>query len=306
MATGVTGAIGMALLKVLLREGAEVYVICRPESKRINRLYGLEGIHLIECELSQLKEIKKSEIGSIDVFYHLGWDGTFGNERNNMYLQNKNVEWTLDAVCLAERLDCRIFVGAGSQAEYGRAEGVLKADTPVFPENGYGIAKLCAGQMSRVLCRSKGIKHIWTRILSIYGPYDREDTMVMSAIRKLLRNEKVSFTKAEQMWDYLYSEDAGEVLYLLSEMGQDGNTYVIGSGTVKPLAEYIYKIRDAAAGNARLGIGEIPYADKQVMYLCADIKPLENEIGFAPKYSFEQGIKKTVAWVKEECRNEKN
>lgn len=96
--------------------------------------------------------------------------------------QLQNIQYTLDAVELASRIGCKKFVGAGSQAEYGRVEGVLSASTPVFPENGYGIAKLCAGQMSRILCEQKQIEHIWTRILSIYGPYDGENTMIMSSI----------------------------------------------------------------------------------------------------------------------------
>ena len=36
-----------------------------------------------------------------------------------MYIQNKNVEYTLDAVYLAKRFGCDTFIGAGSQAEYG-------------------------------------------------------------------------------------------------------------------------------------------------------------------------------------------
>ena len=56
----------------------------------------------------------------------------------------------MDAVNLAHRLGCEFFIGAGSQAEYGRVEGKLNAQVPTNPENGYGMAKLCAGQMSRV------------------------------------------------------------------------------------------------------------------------------------------------------------
>lgn len=91
-----------------------------------------------------------------------------------MYLQNYNVIYALDAVELAHCCGCRTFVGAGSQAEYGRFEGKLRPDTPAFPENGYGMAKLCAGEMTRIQAHKYGIKHIWARILSVYGPYDRK------------------------------------------------------------------------------------------------------------------------------------
>ena len=52
--------------------------------------------------------------------------------------------------------------------------------------------------------------------------------------------------------------------------------------------------------NAELGIGEIPYAPKQVMYLCADISELTVDTGFVPKYTFEEGIQETIEWYKRE------
>ena len=80
-----------------------------------------------------------------------------------MHLQNKNVEYALDAVEAAKRFGCHTFIGAGSQAEYGRVEGLLKPDTPTFPEMGYGIAKLCAGHMTRKHAYQLGMNHIWVR-----------------------------------------------------------------------------------------------------------------------------------------------
>lgn len=65
--------------------------------------------------------------------------GTFGNSRNNMYGQNLNVKYALDAVEAAFALGCDTFIGAGSQAEYGRYEGSLNESVPAFPENGYGL-----------------------------------------------------------------------------------------------------------------------------------------------------------------------
>jgi nucleoside-diphosphate-sugar epimerase len=233
-----------------------------------------------------------------DVFYHFSWDGTFGESRNDLYTQNFNVKCALDAVKAAQEMGCNTFIGAGSQAEYGRFEGKLNASTPAFPENGYGIAKLCAGQMTRLECEKRGLRHIWTRVLSVYGPYDGSATMVMSTIGKLLRGEKPSCTAGEQMWDFLYTGDAGRAFYLLGESGIAGKTYCIGSGNARPLREYIEKIRDAVNLQAQIGFGDVPYSEKQVMYLCADISDLTADTGFLPEYTFEQGIRETVDWVK--------
>lgn len=296
--TGPTGAIGIALIEHCIQQNVEVYALCRRGSKRRERIPKHPLVHVVECNLEEMRNLTTADIPTMDVFYHLGWDATIGDGRNDMYLQLKNVQYTLDATELADRLGCQAFVGAGSQAEYGRFQGNLNGQTPTFPENGYGIAKLCAGQMSRVQCQKHGIKHIWTRILSVYGPYDSEKTMIYTTIQKLLNGERPLLTKGEQKWDYLYCEDAARALFLLGERGKTNKIYCIGSGMAIPLIKYIQILRDKINPKAELGIGEIPYGAKQVMYLCADISELTEDTGFLPKVSFDEGIENTIQWMK--------
>lgn len=302
--TGATGMIGAALAAYLLEQGIEVTALIRKNSKKAGRLLDKPGLRKIELDLAELSEEEALMASGLldrqqDAFFHLGWDGTFGNCRNDMYLQNNNIRYTLDAVRLAHRLGCSVFVGAGSQAEYGRTDQKLSALTPAFPENGYGIAKLAAGQMSRILCQSLGMRHEWTRILSIYGPYDTENTMVMSAIRKLSSKEIPEFSKGEQLWDYLYVKDAVRAFYLISEKGIDGAIYPLGSGRPRRLSEYILAIRDSIDKEAQVSLGAVPYSKNQVMYLCADISGLTKDTGFVPAYTFEEGIKETVQWYRQ-------
>lgn len=294
--TGPTGAIGMALIQCLTDNGIDVVAVVRPGSARADRIRESEHVSVVYCDLKELDRLPSLIEGGADVFYHFAWDGTFGDSRNNMYLQNNNVKYALDAVDAAYELGCKTFIGAGSQAEYGRYEGDLNASVPAFPENGYGIAKLCAGQMTRIACQQKGIRHIWTRILSIYGPYDGDKTMVSSTIIKLMNSEKPSCTKGEQMWDYLYSKDAARAFMMLADGGVDGRVYCLGGGIARPLKDYINLIRDAVGNDVEIGFGDIPYSDKQVMHLCADIKELTKDTGFTPIYTFEQGIGETVGW----------
>lgn len=308
--TGPTGVIGHALVEYLELKGVQVIAVVRGDSKRKDCIYESDNIIKVECSLNELEKLPQkirkavknknwSDEQQIDVFYHFAWDGTFGDSRNDMYMQNRNVTYALDAVNAASELGCKTFIGAGSQAEYGRYEGKLNANTPAFPENGYGIAKFCAGQMTQIQCEKKGLNHIWTRILSVYGPYDGSETMIMSMIRKILKGERASCTKGEQMWDYLYSKDAAKMMYLLGNRGVGGKTYCLGSGTERPLKEYIEIIRDAINPNAIVGFGDIEYSEKQVMYLCADIQELVVDTGYLADYTFEMGIKETVAWYKE-------
>lgn len=301
--TGATGAVGMALISELERQGAQITVLCREGSQRSRYIKENARVRKVDCSLDKMNTLTLD--GKHDVFFHLAWDGTTGAARNDMYLQNLNVKYTLDAVDLANRLGCSAFVFVGSQAEYGRVADKLSSSTPTFPENGYGMAKLCAGQMSRGMCKKLGIKHVHARILSVYGEYDGEGSLVMSTVRKLCDGEKTSFTAGEQTWDYMYSGDAAKALVAIALKGRDGGIYCLGSGGARPLREYIEKIREAVGVEASLGFGEIPYAEGQVMYLVADTSELTRDTGYVPSTAFEDGIKKTVEWYKKKRSSEK-
>jgi len=294
--TGPTGTIGIALIKKYIDRGAEVLALCRKGSKGIAHIPSHPNIRIIEANLDEYKMLEIS--GSYDVFYHLAWMSTIGESRNDVYAQHHNTQFTLDAVQLAHRLQCHTFIGAGSQAEYGRSATSINAQTPTFPENGYGIAKLCAGQLSRILCEQLQIRHIWTRILSVYGPYDDENTMITSTLTKMVMNKELQFTAGEQVWDFIYSEDAGEILYRLALYGESGQIYCIGSGQGRPLRAFIEEMRDLIMPNQVLSFGQIPYGENQVMYLVADLTDLEEILGDFLFTPFSEGIMQTLEDVK--------
>lgn len=299
--TGPTGAIGHALIDICLENNIEVLAICHKGSQRTKTLPHNTLLKIIEINNDEYISFANSydgNLGKYDVFYHFAWGYTIGEGRNDVNQQCLNIQYAVDAVNLANSLGCTVFVGAGSQAEYGRVEGLLKPDTPVNPENGYGAAKLCAGQLTRIRCRQLGIRHIWSRILSVYGPYDGESTMIISSLRKMLQNEDVMLTEGEQLWDYIYCKDAANALYLLGLKGADGKTYVIGNGKADKLKNYIYTMKKMTSSDSELKFGAIPYSDKQVMYLCADISQLSEDTGFEPLVSFEDGINETVKYLK--------
>lgn len=302
--TGPTGTIGMALINQCITQKIEVLALCKKGSEHIQRIPASEFVQVVECNLDELTHF--SDERRYDVFYHFAWDGTQGDFRNDAELQARNIQYTLDAVGLAHRLGCQTFIGAGSQAEYGRFEGTLTPKTPVFPENEYGKAKLNAGLTSRERCHQLGMKHIWVRILSVYGPYDDENTMVMSTITKILQGETPSCTEGEQVWDYIYSEDAANALFLLGEKGIDGKVYCLGSGEAKPLKMYINIIRSIINREAKIAFGAIPYSERQVMHLCANIDDLIADVGFSPRISFEEGIQRTIQSIHDKSKEKQD
>lgn len=288
--TGATGAVGTALVRELIENNIETLVLCREGSSRIQQIPKHPLVTLRYCSLDQLAFIENDTGKTFDVFYHLAWEGTTGVARNDMYLQHRNARYALDAVDAAHRFGCKKYIGAGSQAEYGRVDGVLRSDTPTFPETGYGIAKLCAGQMSREQAHQLGMEHNWVRILSVYGPNDGEQSVVMYTINKLKNHEIPQFTKGEQIWDYLYSDDAGRAFRLIGEKGIDGKVYVLGSGKAKPLGKYLEDIRNIVNPTGEIALGAIPYGDKQIMFLQADITELVRDTAWQPSMDFKNGI----------------
>ncbi len=311
--TGGTGMLGIALTDYALRQDCDITILARSDSERIENIPASERVHTVCCDISRLQTIDSRLEAHYDAFYHLGWQGTTGEAREDMFLQNLNVRYTLDAVELARRKGCEVFIGTGSQAEYGRVSGGRSATgepascrltpaTPANPETGYGMAKLCAGQMSRALCRRYGIRHIWFRILSVYGPCDNANSMIMSGIRAMLAGQSPQYTKGEQMWDYLYCRDAARALWLAARKGRDGAVYCLGSGQARPLKEFILAIWRQMGMSGEPRFGSLPYSENQVMYLCADISELSKDLGFEPEYSFEEGIRETIAW----CRGREN
>lgn len=295
--TGPTGAIGMALINNCIQNSINVLAICHKGSKRIAQIPKSPYVRIIEANLDEYEGIDASKVvdEKCDLFIHLAWNGTFGDTRNDVGFQADNIKYSLEAVNLAARLGCTVFVGAGSQAEYGKVSEPLRPDTPTFPENGYGVAKLAAGNLTRIRCEQLGIKHIWTRILSVYGPFDGNYTMVMGTLIKMLAGEKTHFTEGKQIWNYLFSEDAAKMILWLAQNGDDGKVYCLGSNEARPLREYIEIMYKQTGSKAELGFGDIPYNNGQVMCLCVAESPIK-DFEFT---SFEEGIKRTVASLKQ-------
>ena len=312
--TGPTGAIGRALINEALNKGYEVLAVVHRDSTRADELGGIPRCQVLKLDLSEypkaIEEMEKqgirwemTEKDPESIFFHLAWEASFGEGRNDIHVQMQNVRASMEAVSFAVALGCGTFVGAGSQAEYGRVEQQpgsmfpdlsLRPETPTNPDTGYGSAKLCAGHFTRYFAEHEGLRHIWIRVLSVYGPYDRPETMISTAVSRMLQNEETEFTPSEQIWDYIYSEDAARAFLLAGEKGVSGRTYVLGSGEGHPLRWYIERIAAITGYKKEIGFGKRPYNENQVMHLVADITKLMDDTGFEPAIGFDMGIQALV------------
>lgn len=298
--TGATSLIGISLVDDLLKNGYEVVGIVRPDSKRLHRLTAHRNLHIVECDLHDIPILSDSLAHDFNTFFHLAWTDTGKGRNKDVYGQLENVRLTLDALDLSAKLGCSIFVGAGSQAEFGPKEtGPIGPLSIENPNTAYGICKLAAGNLAMLRAKELGLCCIWPRIFSIFGHNDKDLSLLNYTLRSLHEGERPSLTASTQIWDYLYCSDAAKALRLIGEKGIYGKKYCLGSGRGRPLYEYINEVKELVDPTAEIGFGEVPYNEYSLTYLVADTTELIQDTGFVPDYTFKAGLKEMIAHLTE-------
>ena len=291
LVTGATSMIGTALVTEALARETEVYALIRPDTARRSRLPASKRLHVIEMPISAWKEFAAPP--QCDAFYHFAWSGALKSLRNDAESQAVNIRYTLDAVELAHRCGARKFIASGSQAEYGRVDGVIDDDTRFAPSTAYGASKYAAGLLSAAKCADLGIIHIWGRVFSVYGPHDNAGTMLDYGIKTLLRGERAYFSAASQRWDYLYERDAGKLFYLLGERIGESRACRIARGESRPLKEYIRILAEQLHAEALCQFA--PPESPPPQSLETDTVRLFADLGYTPETPFAEGISRMIS-----------
>ena len=287
--TGATGFIGIHLIKEWLEKDVEVFAVIRPNSKNAGRIPQNDHIHIIEQRMDEYDTLPRL-IDSADYFYHLAWEGARVPFRDDTEMQKNNYKCTLMAYESAKKLGCSFFLGSGSQAEYGPTNGIIDETYPCNPTSEYGKQKLEASKELLSRAEHDGMKLIWTRLFSIYGPHDFQGTLVMSSIDKMLKDEPIKMTEGTQLWDYLYVSDAAAAMILFSEVDCDNGVYNIASGNYKPLKSFVEEIKRILNSKSKLEFGAIHYGPYGPVNLMPDSSKLR-ALGWKSIVSFNEGIR---------------
>jgi len=298
--TGATGFIGTALLQVLMQENVDVIAVVRT-ARDISRFEHFPNVRFVACDMHNYKDLPLliSE-KDIDICIHLAWDGSTGKPRADYNLQLDNTRFTLDLVEALARMNVKRFIGAGTLAE----KDVLQ----YHPNDGsvpdivstYGISKMTTHFMTKVLCINLGIEHVWCYLSNTYGVGNHTKNFINFACNLMLHGERASFTCAEQMYDFVYITDTAKALYLVSKKGKPNTAYYLGSTRPRILKEYINIIRDEIDPSIELHFGEIPFHGVPLPPEAYDCKSLIQDTGYVATVSFEEGIKQTVLWLRDE------
>jgi len=278
----------------------EVAILVRPQSDRW-RLRQVEGgyreilgdLQNLPACAGAIKEFAP------DTVINLAWWGVLNRYRNDLSQIDDNLSGNLALLRLAQEAGCRTWIGLGSQAEYGPHTAVISEEDPTRPTTLYGMTKLITNMLSQFLCNQWGMRFVWLRIFSSYGPMDDPGWMIPYLILALLRGERPALTEGTQKWDYLYAGDVAEALYLAAVNPEVEGVFNLGSGEAYSIKSIVQKIRDLIDPHLPLGFGEVPYRPDQVMHLQADNRRLREKAGWSPRVSLDEGLARTVEWYRD-------
>lgn len=289
--TGSTSFIGIHLIKIFLKQKMDykITAIVRPNSSNILRLKPFTNIDIVECDLLNIKSLLNILGSKVSIFYHLGWEGTRSDARNNIRLQKENFEISINTFNVARTLGASVFIGAGSQAEYGYNDGIITENCLPSPISEYGKAKLETYNKILELNNGKDLKIIWPRLFSVYGQYDYHNSLIMYAIKNMLSNRPIKLTNCNQNWNYLYVDDAARMLFNLGTENCFEGIYNLSSLDNRILKSYIIELKEIIGSKSQLLFGNLSLQKSDIGFIPSNKKFLTNFPDFN-FLSFRNGI----------------
>lgn len=288
--TGATGFIGSAVLKELVSRGHRAVVLAR-NSSNLQKIAALPA-DILSCDQSESDLAAMLRDRHPDVFIHLAWKGVYGDDRNEEYQISDNLSMSMRYGRIAAQANCKSFIGVGSQAEYGNPNRKTRESDPTHPTTIYGKSKLACCHALSALMQAHGVKFAWLRIFSTYGPGDDRRWFIPYVLEELSLGRSPKLTKCEQLWDYLYVDDAARAIVDAAEKHITG-IFNLGSGQAVPLRQIVEIMTGLMQAKALPDFGAVPYRDDQVMHLEADVSLLQHATGWRPLVSLEEGLRRT-------------
>jgi UDP-glucose 4-epimerase len=257
------------------------------------RLHGvLDRLTVIAGSLDDIEELRAPlALFRPDAVAHMAWRGV-GNMDRNSPVQAHNIPDALDLAALAFDVGAAAFVGAGSQAEYGPYDRIIREDDTPRPTTLYGKAKLAAGSMTGQLAADHAGRFAWLRIFSTYGPKDADYWLIPSFIMTLRRGRRMVLTACEQRWSFLHARDAAAAFRIVLATPTAEGLFNLGCPQAPALRDTVLALRDLVSPGTELGFGEISYRPDQVMILTSRLAAL----GWRPQVGLDEGLRETVAW----------
>ncbi len=299
--TGATGFVGSYLVKQLHESGYQVCALVHSEQS-VPILPFAQEVIVVPCNLSEYGSVAKSQwlvkFHGADVFFHLAWEGSAGEQRSDYALQLKNVLYTCNATRLAAELGCGRFVGAGSIMEDELQHTLPRDEAIPVSTYHYSSAKYAAFLMAKTEAASNQVPFLWGKISNAYGALDPTARFVNTMLRKMLDDQPCRLSPCTQLYDFIYISELARAFQLIGEKGIPGKAYYIGSGAARPLREFVEIMRKSTATRSDITYGALP-GGIALDDSCFDSRKLQMDTGFQCNIDFPSGIQKTLESLSE-------
>ncbi len=184
--------------------------------------------------------------------------------------------------------------------------GYFTEETPYDPRSPYSASKASSDHLARAYFHTYGLPVLLTNCSNNYGPYQFPEKLIPLILNNAQHGKPLPiYGDGQNVRDWLYVVDHCEAIALVLEKGVPGESYNIGGHNEKKNLEIVEllcdlldkKIAPLADGTARRSL--ITFVRDRLGHdrrYAIDAGKIERELGWRPRFSFEQGIEQTVDW----------
>jgi len=190
------------------------------------------------------------------------------------------------------------FLQVSTDEVYGELgkTGMFVETMPLLPNNPYSASKASADLMVRAYNETFGIPINITRCSNNYGPYQFPEKLIPLMINNCLKDKELPvYGDGMQIRDWLHVTDHCSAIDTVLHKGLDGEVYNIGGNNEKANIEIVKLIIETLGKSKELikYVKDRPGHDRRY---AIDNTKITTQLGWAPAYTFEQGIKETIEW----------
>jgi nucleoside-diphosphate-sugar epimerase len=302
--TGGAGFIGSMLVRTLLDAGGEVAVIDNLLSGHEKNLAEIR--HRIDLHTFDIRDgaTIAPVIAGADTVFHLAAIPSVPRSIDDPRPSHEvNIDGTFEVFDAAVKGKVRRLVYAASSSAYGDSETLPKIETmPAKPKSPYAVQKYVGELYASVFTSCFGLETVALRFFNVYGP--RQDPSsaysgILSLFMKHLiaRTSPTIFGDGEQSRDFTYVEDVAALcLKAANASGVAGKMFNAGNGNRYTLNEIWSMLQKMEGVEIPSKFG--PPRAGDVRHSMADTTAAMQELGHAPKFTIEAGLRKTLDWYK--------
>lgn len=304
--TGGAGFIGSHLAERFLTDGHEVTVIddfnnyYDPAIKHAN-LAGIRNrIKLIEGDIRDAVLVERTFAnGRFDQVVHIAARaGVRPSLENPKLYFTTNIDGTFNLLDACRYHSVRRFTFASSSSVYGVNKKVPFAETDSIERtiSPYAATKLAGEQICSNYAHLFGMRCQCLRFFTVYGPRQRPDLAISKFTRRILAGEPIQqYGTGGTSRDYTYIDDIVEgVMAPVHYDATDFEIFNLGGSATTQLDELIALIETETGRKAI--IEQLPEQPGDVPRTYADISKAHDLLGYEPRTSLAEGIRKYVEW----------